>query len=183
MIRLELAGASTHLHAELCARCPMGVTGCCATPPGIEWSDLGRIVARGGSSFLLEEIAAGRLRKGPRGLFITRVDPPSGEGPKRCVYHGPRGCTIAPEKRAATCNYYVCEDALASGEPAESERARGALDTLVSLHSRWDRAIAEEIAARWPEGPPWDEAFLAWLGAEYERSVRASRRELRKLQP
>ena len=44
MIRLELAGAHTHLHADLCACCPLGEAGCCATPPGVTWSDAGRIV-------------------------------------------------------------------------------------------------------------------------------------------
>src|SRR5271166_772372 len=132
MIRLELAGAHTHLHATLCATCPMGPAGCCATPPGVEWSDAGRIVARGGLDFLLDEIGHGRLRPGPRGLFILRVDGRDPEGPKRCAYHGPRGCTIPPDRRAATCNYYVCDDALGAGAEGPARRA---LSTLMALYT------------------------------------------------
>jgi hypothetical protein len=141
----------------------MGPAGCCATPPGIEWSDLGRIVARGGRDFLLAEIAAGHLRPGPRGLFIERVDAPGGDGPKRCVYHGPTGCTIPPDRRAATCNYYVCADALAEGG---DPRAAAVLERLVERFGACDRLLASRVAARWPEGPPWDGAFLDWLGEE-----------------
>lgn len=142
----------------------MGPTGCCATPPGIEWSDIGRIVMLGGRDFLLTEIAAGRLRKGPRGLFIQRVDAPDGEGPKRCTYHGPQGCTIPPDRRAATCNYYVCEDALAQGgDPG----ARRVLGVLVEGYGACDRLLASRVVMRWPDGPPWDDAFLDWLRGEF----------------
>jgi hypothetical protein len=177
MIRLELAGPHTHIHATLCSACPMGPAGCCATPPGIEWSDAGRIVARDGGAFLLAELAAGRLRPGARGLLIQRVDAPdAAPGPKRCTYHGPSGCTIAPDRRAATCNYYVCDDALADAgaDHSEAARARRALDTLVALYQGWDRELSERVAARWPAGAPWDAAFVAWLGAEYTRLARGA---------
>jgi len=183
MIRLELAGPHTHLHAALCSACPMGPAGCCATPPGVEWSDAGRIVSRGGAAFLLAELAAGHLRPGARGLLIQRVEAPAAPGPKRCVYHGPTGCTIPPERRAATCNYYVCEDALTAAGAAhpEVERARRAQETLVALYGGWDRDLAERVATGWPAGPPWDAAFLAWLGSAYERLARRAPASLRAL--
>lgn len=166
MIRLVGRGPFTLVLSTLCARCPMGDTGCCASPPAIEWSDLGRIVARGGASFLLARIADGSLRTGPRGLFITRVSPREGAS-LRCVFHGPAGCTLPPERRAATCDYYVCDDALAEageagGDPI-AKRARRTVDRLTESHGRWDRAIAERVRERWPEGPPWDQSFLDWL--------------------
>jgi hypothetical protein len=179
VIRLALAGADTTILSTLCARCPIGPTGCCASPPGLEWSDLGRIVARGGKAFLLEQLALGALRPGRRGLLINRVEPRAGDL-KRCVFHGPEGCTIAPDRRAATCNYYVCEDALVDGGDAEPA-GRRALDTLVALYGRWDLEIADRVAARWPEGPPWDEALLDWLAAEHARVTAEARRTLRRL--
>jgi hypothetical protein len=142
----------------------MGPAGCCATPPGIEWSDAGRIVSRGGRDFLLSEIAAGRLRPGPRGLFILRVEPADRSQPRRCAYHGPRGCTIPPDRRAATCNYYVCEDALREGPDAGEPRR--VMERLVAFYAGLDRTIAARVAERWPGGAPWDEEFLDWLGSE-----------------
>jgi hypothetical protein len=182
IVRLELLGEHTRLASALCERCPIGPTGCCASPPGVEWSDLGRIVSLGGRSFLLEQIEAGALRVGARGLLYTRVPPKEGEGPLRCVYHGPRGCTIDPARRAATCNYYLCDDGFARGGEAEGDAAaiagRRALDSLVALYGQWDQALAKLVRARWPGGPPWDAAFLDWLGSEYQSLVRGSRRAL-----
>lgn len=176
MIRLELAGANTHLHSTLCSACPQGPTGCCASPPGVEWSDIGRIVSLGGAGWLLEQVAAGNLRPGKRGLLILRVEPTDGDGralPKRCVFHGPRGCTIPPGRRAATCNYYLCDDAFAHGGEGRGDRearaGREAYDALVDLYGAWDRELADRVHARWPGGPPWDEEFLRWLGGEYDR--------------
>jgi hypothetical protein len=180
VIRLAMAGPHTAILSTLCARCPIGPTGCCASPPGIEWSDLGRIVSLGGRTFLLEQLAAGRLRPGRRGLLIQRVEPRAGDL-KRCVFHGPEGCTIEPSQRAATCNYYVCEDALVAGGEAEGA-GRTALEAIVALYGRWDLEIAERVATRWPEGPPWDEGFLDWLAVEYGRVTRAARRALRRLE-
>src|SRR5258706_9512606 len=103
MIRLELLGAHTRVHATLCARCPQGPTGCCAGPPGVEWSDVGRIVSLGGVDWLLAQIASGALRPGARGLLLARVARrDAGAWPERCVYHGPEGCTIPPDRRAST---------------------------------------------------------------------------------
>lgn len=173
MIRLPIArGPDTLVLSTLCARCPAGPAGCCATPPGIEWSDVGRVVRRGGRSFVLQRIADGSLRPGPRGLFLQRVPGPAGE-PHRCVFFGPGGCTLPPDRRAATCNYYVCDDALAEGGEArgdaDARAARRARETLEATFGRWDREIAARVAERWPDGPPWDEAFLDWLGEEFGR--------------
>jgi hypothetical protein len=162
-MRLALAGPDTLILTDLCARCPAGPAGCCATPPGVEWSDVGRIVHHGGKSFVLQRIADGSLRPGPRGLFIRRV----GEDPKRCVFLGPTGCTLQPERRAATCNYYVCADAITGADSATGKRAQRAVERLTDTFAAWDRILAAEVAARWPEGPPWDEAFLDWLGERY----------------
>lgn len=174
MIRLALAGPDTLALSSLCARCPAGPAGCCATPPGMEWSDAGRIVGRGGASFLLRQIAEGSLYPGPRGLNLRRVDGPAGE-PRRCVFLGVAGCTLPPEQRAATCNYYVCEDALIEGGEAGGEPhavgARRARDRLTETLARWDGEIGALVAARWPEGPPWDEGFLAWLGERFAERV------------
>jgi hypothetical protein len=172
VIRLQLAGADTLILSPLCARCPAGPAGCCATPPGVEWSDIARIVRLGGQSFVLQRIADGSLRQGPRGLFIQRVAGPAGE-PLRCVFFGPGGCTLPPERRAATCNYYVCEDALAEGGSG-ARAARRARDTLEETCGRWDRALAARVAERWPDGPPWDEAFLDWLVEALDQIVQGS---------
>ncbi|WP_437715293.1 hypothetical protein WMF45_02020 [Sorangium sp. So ce448] len=176
MIRLELAGMHTRLHSTLCGSCPQGPTGCCASPPGVEWSDLGRIVSLGGAGWLLEQMAAGNLRPGQRGLLILRVEPRGSDGgalPKRCAFHGHEGCTIPPERRAATCNYYVCDDAFAhGGEPRGAPEAlagRKAHDALVDLYGSWDLELADRIRERWPDGPPWNLDFLDWLGREVRR--------------
>lgn len=190
MIRLELLGEHTHLHSSTCERCPQGPSGCCASPPGVEWSDIGRIVALGGQQWLIDQLASGNLRPGPRGLLMRRSEPRAdehGEWPRKCVYHGPAGCTIAVERRAATCNYYLCDDAFALDGEGEGEptavAARVAQDRLVELLGAWDRNIAARVEACWPGGPPWDLRFLGWLGEEHRRLVRASRRELGQLSP
>lgn len=163
VITEEGRGPHVLLLSTLCARCPMGEAGCCATPPAIEWSDLARIASLGGAPFLLDKIADGSLKKGPRGLFIHRVAPREGM-PLRCAFHGPRGCTIPPDRRSMTCNFYVCEDALAfAGEPKRPRRTR---DGLMEKLGRWDIELAERVKARWPEGPTWDEAFFDWLSRE-----------------
>lgn len=54
---------------------------------------------------------------------------------------------------------------------------------LMALYGRWDIDLKERVEARWPKGPPWDEAFLDWVGEEYRRQVRGARRELKALKP
>jgi hypothetical protein len=164
------------------------MTGCCASPPGVDWSDIGRIVTLGGRDWLLEQIGLRCLRPGPRGLLLKRVENDqanAGVWPTKCVYHGPQGCTITPDRRAATCNYYICDDAfLVGGENqgvAEAVTGREIHATLMALYGRWDLAIMDEVAERWPGGAPWDAGFLDWLGAAYERQVRNDRRDLTPL--
>jgi hypothetical protein len=89
----------------------------------------------------------------------------------RCVYHGPAGCTIAPERRSTTCNDYVCEDALAEG-PEVAAAARLAHERLTALHVRWDAELAPSGEA------PWDDAFLDHLGNEHARLERRCATEL-----
>jgi hypothetical protein len=190
MIRLELSGANTRLHSNLCYQCPHGPTGCCASPPGVDWSDVGRIVSLGGRDWLLAEMAAGRLRPGFRGLMLLRVENSeanAGVWPTKCVYHGPQGCTIPPDRRAATCNYYICDDAFLYGGENQGDpdavAGREAHATLMALYGRWDLEIMDRVREQWPAGPPWDAGFLDWLGEEYRRLTRRDRRELKFLQP
>ena len=58
---------------------------------------------------------------------------------------------------------------------------REAHATLMALYGRWDLEFLEAIAARWGGAPPWDAAFLDWVGEEYRRLVRRSRRDLKSL--
>jgi hypothetical protein len=167
-IRLALAPPHTRIHADLCGRCPQGSTGCCAAPPVFAWADLGRIVVLGGREWLLDEIAAGRLYPCARGLAITRVDNPdaaeSGRA-KKCGYHGSSGCTIGEDRRSATCNYFVCDDAFDDAHAEElgtTRRARKVHARLTEDYGRWDL----EIAARLGGTPPrWDRALFDRLGA------------------
>lgn len=188
MIRLELAGEHTRLHSTLCWQCPHGATGCCASPPGVDWSDIGRIVTLGGREWLLREIAAGHLRPGERGLLLKRVDNQeanAGVWPTKCVYHGPQGCTIPPEQRAATCNYYICDDAFGFGGEAQGDPAavtgREAHAGLMALYGRWDLDLLAQVRQRWPAGPPWDPPFLDWVGGAFVALVDASHGDLSPL--
>lgn len=185
MLRLELCGAHTHLHSTLCSHCPHGPAGCCAAPPAVAWADLGRIAGLGGAAWLLDEMRSGRLRPSPRGLAIQRVPPAEIDGrafPGRCVYLGPRGCVIPPDRRSATCNYYLCDEALAhGGEAGEAGAARAAHEILVDRYGQWDQELACRVAAAWPGGPPWDAPFLEWLGRELDALLRRDRRALRTL--
>jgi len=174
MLHLTLAGADTLLLSTLCGRCPQGPAGCCASPPAVAFTDVGRIVRLGGSGWLMAEIAAGNLRPSPRGLAIRRAAP--GESlPARCAYHGPKGCSIPHERRSATCNYYICDDAFAFGGEAEGRleatAARRVHEALTAFYGQWDIKIAERVIARFPGGPPWDAAFLDWLGDQFDCAV------------
>lgn len=160
MIRFVARGIHQRLESAMCGACPQGVTGCCAAPPVIAWADLGRIVTLGGRDWLLAELAEGRLYPCPRGLAMKRVDNPDVANTgreKKCVYHGERGCTIAHDRRSATCNYYVCDDALGA-----DERAREARDRLTETYGAWDLELAERLGT-----PEWNAGFLDRIGEEF----------------
>ena len=170
MIRLVVANEHTTILSTLCAQCPYSPAGCCTAPPRIDLSDVARIVRLGGRDWLLEEIAAGRLVVRTHWLTIDRrkkVPRPGGPRVAACVYLGDRGCTIPPERRAATCNYYVCEDALTRGGP-DAPRAREIHADLVERFGRWDAELVRRVETEWPGGPPFDATFLDWLGAAYD---------------
>jgi hypothetical protein len=182
MIRLVQAEAHTRLESTLCAACPQGSLGCCVSPPELGWADVGRIVSRGGRDWILAELAAGNLQLRPDGLAIRRVRRrESALVPRRlkCVYHGGEGCTIPPDRRSATCNYFLCADAFAEGGEARGEpvaaRARDAHATLRTRYTRWDRDLAARLGAVWPERATWDAAFLDWLGTEFDAEAARER--------
>jgi hypothetical protein len=176
MLRLVIAGPHTKLMSSVCAACPYSPAGCCVAPPRLDLSDVGRIVALGGRDWLLDEIAAKRIVVGERWLFVTRPKRPLGgpTGPREaaCVYHGATGCTIAHERRSATCNYYVCDVARAGEHEAH---AREVHDELVASFSQWDATINERVDATWPEFPTFDAVFLDWLGATFTELTSATR--------
>ncbi len=191
MLRLELVGEHTRLHSTLCGQCPQGPAGCCVSPPEFDWTDLGRVVSLGGRDWLLEQIAAGNLLPAGRGLVLRRArrrEERTAPRRAKCVYHGARGpvigCTIPAERRPATCNYFLCEDAFAERHDGQADPASGASRRahaiLRELYSRWDGELAGAVAAR-PEGPSWDAEFLDWLGAEFERLASAASAELAEL--
>lgn len=162
MIRVVDEGPHARLESELCFACPQGVTGCCAAPPVIAWADLGRIVNLGGATWLLAEVATDRLYACPRGLAIARVPNPdvaTTGRERKCVYHGPRGCTVPHDRRSATCNYYVCDDALAGASPALRDR-------LTDSYAAWDLALGARVKSRHPGGVELTLEFLEWLGHE-----------------
>lgn len=154
-------------------------------PPKVDWSDVGRIVAGGGRDFLLSRIAAGDLIPADAGLRLRRVKRREARTEpleRKCVFHGAGGCTIAPSLRPATCNYFLCDDAFLEGGErrgdAAATRAREAHGLLRDAYERWDAALTERVAALFPEGPRWDEAFLDWLGRAFEALLNASKPEL-----
>lgn len=194
-IRLDLDGEHTGLLSPLCYACPHGSTGCCASPPGFDWSDLGRVLRLGGRRWLQQEMAARRITPLPhkygvpsRGLQLRRVEnraPNSGAWPTKCVYHGEQGCAIGRDRRPATCNYYLCDQAyeMASAGGAPGREAQAILQTL---YGRWDQEIAEAVAERWPHQIPWEqEENAVWDLVEqvYARLVARDRAELAPLTP
>lgn len=179
MIRLALAGPHSAIFSSLCASCPYSPAGCCVAPPRLDLADLGRIVSLGGRDFLLEEIARGNLAPRERWLVIRRRKAtPRPDGPRvaACVYHGPSGCTIPHDRRAATCNYYVCEDALSRGAASASSEARALHAELVERYVAWEAEITARLERAWPEGFAFDAAFLDWLGTTFEELTRLERR-------
>jgi hypothetical protein len=174
MIRLVVAGADSRVLATLCEACPHSPAGCCAGPPRFDWSDIGRVVSRGGIDWLLGEIATGRLAEAAGGLAIRERKGharPGGPRMPKCGYHDVLGCTIGAERRPATCNYFACEAAMAAepGGRDEAASARALQAALAERFARWDVALEAEIASTWPDGPPLDRAFLTWLGSSFDR--------------
>lgn len=171
-VRLELLGPHTRLLSDLCARCPHGPYGCCVSPPDLDWSDVGRVVSLGGRDFLLAQLAAKNLVPAAHGLVIRRVrkrEGPSLPREPKCVFHGPTGCTLPHDRRPATCNYFLCEDAFVAGgaeDAAGQARARRTHASLKETYERLDRELAARVARTFPGGAPWDAAFLDWLGAQ-----------------
>jgi Fe-S-cluster containining protein len=169
-VTLALAGPHTRILSSLCARCPYSPSGCCTSPPPFDWADLARVAALGGVPFLREQIALGNLTVTPQGLRIRRTKGRPQPGQRRhlrCVFLGPEGCSIDPDRRPATCNYYVCEEGL--GGPVRGPVDAGAPffahATLRELWRRWNEAVEARVAATWPAGPGWDDAFFSWLVA------------------
>jgi len=171
-VRLELLGPHTRLLSDLCARCPHGPYGCCVSPPDLDLSDVGRVVSLGGRDFLLAQMASKNLVPAAHGLVIRRVrkrEGPSLPREPKCVFHGPTGCTIPHDRRPATCNYFLCEDAFVAGgaeDAAGQARARRTHASLKETYERLDRELAARVARTFPGGAPWDAAFLDWLGAQ-----------------
>lgn len=170
MLRLVVLGAHTRILSSVCADCPHSPAGCCQAPPKMDWSDAGRLTMLGQGAWLLSEIAAGRLAPSEGGLVLKKAKGVArAEGPKlaKCVYHAAdRGCTIDHDQRPATCNYYVCASVY-EADRAEAERAEAARAALAEAYAAWDAELAARIASQWPEGPPWDAAFVAWLGEAF----------------
>ena len=161
MIRLAVLGPETTILSSLCTACPHSPAGCCVAPPRLDLADVGRIVSLGGRDWLLGELAAGRLVRvaGERWLVILRVSPNGAYA--RCGYHAETGCTIPHERRPATCNFYVCEEALVEGADV---RAREVASDLVERFIAWDETLAARAEAR---GITYDAPFLDWLGETF----------------
>jgi hypothetical protein len=165
MFRLTLAGPDTHVLSSLCAACPYAAAGCCVAPPRYSWSDIARVVVHGETEWLVAQVALGHLVPFEHGLsLLRRVEPGSSEA-KKCVFHEDgKGCSIRPEQRPATCNYYVCDRALEDGAKLgyarDVAKTQDVLEHLVARFVAWDETLAERVR---PEGS--DGAWLT-LGPE-----------------
>lgn len=174
---VDARGADTILGASLCAACPHSAAGCCVAPPRMDWSDLARVVAHGGRDWVLAQIAAKNLVSAARGLSLRRVKGLAGRGGPRvakCVFHdAERGCTIAHDRRPATCNYYVCESVLEDAREVGREdavtHARKVQAELIEAFVRWDEELDREILAAHGGSPTLDVAFLEWLSDRWRK--------------
>ena len=83
-----------------------------------------------------------------------------------------------PDRRSATCNYYLCEEAFVlarrEGDPlATSARIEhGRLEVFLG---RCDIELSKRVRSRFPAGPPWDAAFFDWVASEYDELSKAHR--------
>ena len=159
-----LLGPHTRVVADLCASCPTGPAGCCAAPPGLSWADIGRIASLGGAVWLVEEVRSGRLRRGPRGLIIDRVEMDGGG--RKCVYHGHQGCTVPPDRRSAACNYYICGDALEGGGP-EVVAAEAACLSWTAQYAAWDEVLSAEVGGWGARAEDEEQPLFERLGRRY----------------
>ncbi len=177
MFRLTIAGPDTHVASSLCAHCPHSPAGCCVAPPRFAWADIARVVQHGGRDFLLDAIAKKQLVKAPHGLTLTRVKGRVTEAygsPRvaKCVFHdGKTGCTIAADRRPATCNYYVCsdvfEDATRDGLGTLVASATGAHAELVEKFVAWDERLDRYVRANYADDVPYNAAFFDDLAAVF----------------
>lgn len=147
----------------------MGPAGCCAAPPGLSWADMGRMATLGQARWIVDEMRAGRLRRGPRGIIIERVESVP-DGGKKCIYHADgQGCTVPAERRSASCNYYVCGDAL-EGEGADMVAAEAACAAWMQQYATWDEILSAEVGG-WgatPEDPAAEERLFEHLGVRFQ---------------
>lgn len=177
MLQLRVLGYDTVVASSLCAVCPHSAVGCCQSPPPLGWSDLGRIVSKGGRDWILEQHRAGNVLLRPFGAYIRRVRGRARDGAgapriSKCVFHGPTGCTVPETHRPGTCNVYICESALHAGEqatPGSAAQGRAVHADIASRFSRADAELAERIAVEWPDGVELNASFLDWLGQAFTR--------------
>ncbi len=93
---------------------------------------------------------------------------------------------LEPERRSATCNYYLCEDAfvLAENEGDSNGRPiRQAHERIAELLGAGDLELSASVDERFPEVPVWDAAFLDWLAGEFDEVLRRYGKEWKKLGP
>lgn len=174
MFRLTLAGPDTHVASSLCAACPYTPAGCCVAPPRYSWSDVARVVGHGGREWLESAVRRGDLVPFEHGLRLVRTPDPHEPAAKKCIFHRHgEGCTIAAERRPATCNYYVCDRALEDGEAGGAAQtvaaAREAHDDLVARFVAWDEALDAHVRTTSPEPRTIDAAFLDALWTVFAR--------------
>lgn len=177
-LRLKIAGPDSVLTSELCASCTYSPAGCCVAPPRYDWSDLARVVAHGGTDWLLEQIASKRLTPMDHGLSVRREkrrvrDDLTSPRVAKCTFHdGRRGCTIEDTHRPSTCNFYLCDRALSESEHAgdgtSAARAREVHDALVTDFVRWDAELDTRVRAEWTEEQRFTREFFESLGASFK---------------
>jgi len=174
MFRVKLAGPDTTIVSSLCGQCPYGPRGCCVAPPRYAWSDVARVVLGGGRDWLVAAVARGALGPFEHGLRVARR---GAAGDARCTFHDDaRGCTLAPELRPATCNYYVCEPALdaaqAAGLGATVSVARAETEALVAALVAWDAELHTYVRSTYGAALPFDAPFLDDVAEAFVRTRR-----------
>lgn len=181
MIALKLLGPDTAIVSTLCASCPQGPTGCCTSPPPMDFVDAARLARAGQQAFLLEKIRDKSLIVSTHGLVLRRTKNRTSADErrkKRCVFHGPLGCTILESQRPATCNYYVCDDVYREGKETGAsdvvQEAQLVHQRLAAQNVAWADTLKQWVSSEYPDGPPWDEAFLYRLALRFDELLAAS---------